>query len=327
MSIKSVVQAIHDAMDEEMHRDPSVLVLGQDVGVRGGVFLATDGLVDKFGSSRIIDTPLSEGLIAGMAVGLAMKGLRPIAEIQFSDFWWYAANQIIGEASRIFYGSNGQLSIPMVVRIPYGGGIRGGLFHSQSIESYLYNTPGLKVIAPATPFDAKGLLKSAIRDNNPVIFLEHKKTYRGVKGEIPDPEYTIPIGKADVKRRGNDITLICYVLAVHLGMEAAANLHKQGLEVEVVDLRSLLPLDKDTILGSVKKTGKVLIVHESNLTGGVGAEIAATIGEQAFNYLDAPIMRLCGPDVPAMGYAPTLEAAYLINAEKITQALLDLARY
>ena len=239
MTVKSTIEAIREAMHEELTADPTVMVLGEDVGTRGGVFLATQNFMEEFGERRIIDTPLAECSIAGIALGLSFKGLRPIAEIQFSDFWWYAANQIIGEASRVSYGTNGNLSAPMVVRIPYGGGVRGGLFHSQNIESYLYNTPGLKVIAPSNPYDAKGLLKSAIRDNNPVIFLEHKKTYRAVRGDVPDYNYTIPIGVADVKHPGTDITLIGYGLVIHYGLEAAATLEDRGISVEVVDLRTL----------------------------------------------------------------------------------------
>ena len=241
MTVKSTIEAIREAMHEELTADPTVMVLGEDVGTRGGVFLATQNFMEEFGERRIIDTPLAECSIAGIALGLSFKGLRPIAEIQFSDFWWYAANQIIGEASRVSYGTNGNLSAPMVVRIPYGGGVRGGLFHSQNIESYLYNTPGLKVIAPSNPYDAKGLLKSAIRDNNPVIFLEHKKTYRAVRGDVPDYNYTIPIGVADVKHPGTDITLIGYGLVIHYGLEAAAILEDRGISVEVVDLRTLRP--------------------------------------------------------------------------------------
>ena len=327
MTVKSTIEAIREAMHEELTADPTVMVLGEDVGTRGGVFLATQNFMEEFGERRIIDTPLAECSIAGIALGLSFKGLRPIAEIQFSDFWWYAANQIIGEASRVSYGTNGNLSAPMVVRIPYGGGVRGGLFHSQNIESYLYNTPGLKVIAPSNPYDAKGLLKSAIRDNNPVIFLEHKKTYRAVRGDVPDYNYTIPIGVADVKHPGTDITLIGYGLVIHYGLEAAAILEDQGISVEVVDLRTLRPLDKDTILTSVKKTGKVLIIHEANTTGGVGAEVAAIISQEAFEHLDAPVTRLAGPDIPAMPFAPTLEDAYMLSTQKITDALLSLAEY
>ena len=282
MTVKSTIEAIREAMREELAADPRVMVLGEDVGLRGGVFLATQGFSEEFGEDRIIDTPLAECSIAGITLGLAFKGLRPIAEIQFSDFWWYAANQLVGEASRVSYGTNGNLSAPFVVRIPYGGGVRGGLFHSQYIESYLYNTPGLKVIAPSNPYDAKGLLKSAIRDDNPVIFLEHKKTYRAVRGEVPDASYTIPIGRAEVKRPGTDITLISYGLAIHYGLEAATVLDDQDISVEVVDLRTLLPLDKATILQSLKNTGKVLVVHEASLTGGVGAEVSAIISEEAF---------------------------------------------
>ena len=327
MTVKSTIEAIREAMHEELTADPTVMVLGEDVGTRGGVFLATQNFMEEFGENRIIDTPLAECSIAGIALGLSFKGLRPIAEIQFSDFWWYAANQIIGEASRVSYGTNGNLSAPMVVRIPYGGGVRGGLFHSQNIESYLYNTPGLKVIAPSNPYDAKGLLKSAIRDNNPVIFLEHKKTYRAVRGDVPDYNYTIPIGVADVKHPGTDITLIGYGLVIHYGLEAAAILEDRGISVEVVDLRTLRPLDKDTILTSVKKTGKVLIIHEANTTGGVGAEVAAIISQEAFEHLDAPVTRLAGPDIPAMPFAPTLENAYMLSTQKITDALLSLAEY
>ena len=327
MAVKSVIEAVREAMREELAADPKVMVLGEDVGARGGVFLATQGFQEEFGEERIIDTPLAEGSIAGIAVGLAFRGLRPIAEIQFSDFWWYAANQIVGEASRVCYGTNGSLCVPMVVRIPYGGGIRGGLFHSQNIESYLYNTPGLKVIAPATPYDAKGLLKSAIRDNNPVIFLEHKKTYRAVRGEVPEDDHVIPIGAADVKRQGSDITVFGYGLVIHYALEAAAILEEEGVSVEVVDLRTLRPLDRDAILASAKKTGKVLIVHEANTTGGVGAEVAAIISEGAFEHLDAPISRLCGPDVPTMPFAPNLEDAYMLNTEKIAAALRQMAAY
>lgn len=327
MPVRSVIEAVRAAMREEMATDSRVVLLGEDVGVKGGVFLATQGLLEEFGEGRVIDTPLAEASIAGIAVGLAFKGLRPIAEIQFSDFWWFAANQIIGEASRVFYGTNGNLRVPMVVRIPYGGGVRGGLFHSQNIESYLYNTPGLKVIAPATPYDAKGLLKSAIRDDNPVIFLEHKKSYRAVRGEVPEEEYTIPIGVADVKRQGGDISLFAHGLVVHYALEAASQLEEEDISVEVVDLRTLRPLDKDTILSSAKKTGKSLIIHEANTTGGVGAEVAAIISEEAFEYLDAPISRLCGPDIPTMPFAPNLEDAYMLNTEKITNALRRLAAY
>ncbi len=314
-------------MYEEMSADPRVMVLGEDVGLKGGVFLATQGFIEEFGEKRVIDTPLAEESIAGIGVGLAFKGLRPIVEIQFSDFWWFACNQIVGEASRAYYGSNGKLPVPMVVRIPYGGGIRGGLFHSQSIEGYLFNTPGLKVIAPSNPYDAKGLLKSAIRDNNPVVCLEHKRTYRAVRGEVPEEEYVVPIGVADVKRTGTDVTVISYGLVLHYALEAAATLEDEGTSVEVVDLRSLLPLDKETIVNSVKKTGKVMIAHEDNVTGGVGSEVSAIISEDAFEFLDAPIKRLGGPDIPAVPFAPNLEDAYMLNAEKVAAALRDLAAY
>lgn len=314
-------------MREEMQRDNTIFVLGEDVGKRGGVFLATQGFIEEFGESRVIDTPLAEASIMGIALGASFRGLRPIPEIQFSDFVWPSVNQLIGEAARACYGTNGALKVPLVVRIPYGGGIRGGLFHSQNVEAYFCHTPGLKVIAPATPYDAKGLLKSAIRDNNPVVFLEHKKTYRLVRGEVPDGEYTIPIGNADVKRAGQNVTVVTYGLMLHYCLEAAGVLAKEGVEVEVVDLRTLKPLDKETVLTSVKKTGKLLIVHEDNITGGVGAEVAALAATEAFEYLDAPITRLCGPDVPTMPFAQTLEDAYMPNTEKITAALRQLAAY
>ena len=327
MAVKTVIEAIREAMWEEMRHDDRVFVMGEDVGRRGGVFLATQGFLEEFGEARVIDTPLAEASIMGIALGAAFKGLRPIPEIQFSDFVWPSVNQLIGEAARVCYGTNGALNVPLVVRIPYGGGIRGGLYHSQNIEAYFFHTPGLKVITPATPYDAKGLLKAAIRDNNPVVFLEHKKTYRLVRGEVPENEYTLPIGQADVKRAGRNITLISYGLMTHYCLEAAEAVASEGADVEVVDLRTLKPLDRDTILGSVKKTGKLLIVHEDNLTGGVGAEVAALVAEQAFEYLDGPITRLCGPDVPTMPFAQTLEDAYMPSPEKIVAALGQLAAY
>ena len=327
MAVKSVIEAVRDAIREEMRRDPRVFVLGEDVGRRGGVFLATQGLIEEFGEARVIDTPLAEASIMGIALGAAFRGLRPMPEIQFSDFMWPAVNQLIGEAARACYGTNGEVRVPMVVRIPYGGGIRGGLFHSQNVESYFFHTPGLKVIAPATPYDAKGLLKSSIRDNNPVVFLEHKKTYRLVRGEVPDEEYTIPIGVADIKRAGRTMTLVSYGLTLHYCLEAAEAVASEGIDVEVVDLRTLKPLDKVTVVQSVKKTGKLLIVHEDNLTGGVGAEVAALVAEEAFEHLDGPVMRLCGPDVPTMPFAQTLEDAYMPSTEKVAEAIRKLAAY
>lgn len=323
----SVIEAVRQALKEEMSRDSKVFVLGEDVGVRGGVFLATQGLLEEFGGSRVIDTPLAEASIMGIALGAAFRGLRPVPEVQFSDFVWPSVNQLIGEAARACYGTNGALTVPMVVRIPYGGGIRGGLFHSQNVESLFFHTPGLKVIAPATPYDAKGLLKSAIRDNNPVICLEHKKTYRLVRGEVPEEEYTLPIGQADIKRAGANITLVSYGLMLHYCLEAAEAVSQEGLDVEVVDLRTLKPLDTETVLGSVKKTGRLLIVHEDNVTGGVGAEVAALAAGDAFEYLDAPVTRLCGPDVPTMPFAETLEDAYMPNPAKIAESLRALAAY
>ncbi|MAT07785.1 MAG: alpha-ketoacid dehydrogenase subunit beta [Chloroflexi bacterium] len=323
----NLIEAVRQAMYEEMDRDQSVFILGEDIGVRGGVFLATDGFLEAFGASRVIDTPISESAIAGVALGAAMRGMRPIAEIEFADFIWPVFNQILGEAARLRYGTEGKLRAPLVLRAPYGGGIRGGLYHSQSPEAYFAHTPGLKVVAPATPFDAKGLLKAAIRDDDPVIFLEHKKTYRLVKGNIPEEEYTVPIGKADVKIQGKDITLITYGLMLHHCIEAARSLKAENVEVEVIDLRTLRPIDQDTVIRSVMKTGKALIVHEDTLALGIGAEISAILAEHVFDSLDAPIRRLAGPEVPAMPFSPTLESQFMINTSDIVEALKELSEY
>ena len=327
MAESSVIEAVRQALREEMDRDPMVFVMGEDVGQRGGVFLATQGLLEEFGGARVIDTPLAEASIMGIALGAAFRGMRPVPEVQFSDFVWPSVNQLIGEAARARYGTNGALSVPMVVRIPYGGGIRGGLFHSQNVEALFFHTPGLKVIAPATPYDAKGMLKSAIRDNNPVICLEHKKTYRLVRGEVPEEEYTVPLGVAEVNRPGANITPVSYGLMLHYCLEAAALLAQEGLDVEVVDLRTLKPLDVATVLESVKKTGRLLVVHEDNVTGGVGAEVAALAAGEAFEFLDAPVTRLCGPDVPTMPFAQSLEDAYMPNVERIAESMRTLAAY
>lgn len=327
MAVMSLIEAVREGLREEMRRDPTVFVIGEDVGRRGGVFLATEGFLEEFGGSRVIDTPLAEASIIGIALGTAFRGMRPVPEIQFSDFIWPTINQLVGEAARTCYGTNGALHAPMVIRVPYGGGIRGGLFHSQNVEVPFFHTPGLKVIAPSTPYDAKGLLKSAIRDNNPVVFLEHKKTYRLVRGEVPEGEYTIPVGQADVKREGGNITVVSYGLMLHYCLEAAEEVAHEGIDVEVVDLRTLKPLDKDTVVNSVKKTGKLLVVHEDNITGGVGAEVAALVADEAFEYLDGPVRRLCGPDVPTMPFARSLEDAYMPNAGKIAQALRKQVAY
>ena len=322
-----MLEAVHDAIHEEMERDSRVFMMGEDIGARGGVFLATEGLLDRFGEERVIDTPLAESSIAGIALGAAMNGMRPIAEIQFADFIWTTFSQLVGEAARVRYGTNGALSVPMVVRAPYGGGVRGGLYHSQSVEAFFAHTPGLKVVTPATPYDAKGLLKSAVRDDDPVVFLEHKRTYRLVRGEVPDDDYDLPIGVAEVKLEGDDLSVITYGLMLHHCLEAARALAEEGVSVEVVDLRTIRPLDEETVLDSVKKTGKALVVHEDNKAGGIGGEVVAIISEHAFDYLDGPVMRLAGPEVPAMPFAPPLEAMYLPDSDRIAGAMRALAGY
>lgn len=327
MPVKTLLEAVRDAMHEEMHRDQKVFIMGEDIGARGGVFLATDGFLEEFGESRVIDTPLAESSIAGIALGASMHGMRPIAEIEFGDFIWPTINQIVGEASKVRYGTEGKLNAPLVLRAPHGGGVRGALYHSQSVEAFFSHVPGLKVITPSTPYDAKGLLKSAIRDDDPVVFLEHKRTYRLVRGEVPDEEYTIPIGKADIKKQGNDISVITYGLMVHHCLEAANTLENEGISVEVLDLRTVRPIDEEAVLDTAKRTGKVLVIHEDNKALGVGAEVSAIISESAFEYLDGPITRLAGPEIPAMPFSPPLEEMYMINTEKILHAIRQLSEY
>ena len=327
MPVKTLLEAVRDAMHEEMHRDQKVFIMGEDIGARGGVFLATDGFLEEFGESRVIDTPLAESSIAGIALGASMHGMRPIAEIEFGDFIWPTINQIVGEASKVRYGTEGKLNAPLVLRAPHGGGVRGALYHSQSVEAFFSHVPGLKVITPSTPYDAKGLLKSAIRDDDPVVFLEHKRTYRLVRGEVPDEEYTIPIGKADIKKQGTDISVITYGLMVHHCLEAANTLENEGISVEVLDLRTVRPIDEKAVLDTAKRTGKVLVIHEDNKALGVGAEVSAIISESAFEYLDGPITRLAGPEIPAMPFSPPLEEMYMINTEKILHAIRQLSEY
>ncbi len=326
MAERTMVEAVRDAMLEEMRRDDRIIVLGEDVG-EGGVFRATEGFLTEFGPQRVIDTPLAESAIVGIAIGASLNGLLPIAEIQFADFIHPAADQIISEVARLYYRSNGTWSCPLVIRAPYGAGIHGGPYHSQSVEAFYAHVPGLKVICVATPYDAKGLLKAAIRDPNPVLFLEHKKAYRLYRQAIPDDEYTVPIGQAEVKRPGQDITLITYGMMAHHSLKAAAMVEEEGISVEVIDLRTLKPLDREAFLESVRKTGKALVVYEDNLTGGFGAEVAAIIAQEAFDYLDGPVTRLASPDVPLTPYAGVLEEYVLPNPEKIAQALRDLAAY
>jgi 2-oxoisovalerate dehydrogenase E1 component beta subunit len=297
------------------------------VGRRGGVFRATEGLLDKYGPLRIIDAPLAESVIVGACLGASFNGMRPIAEIQFADFIHPAFDQIVSEVARVRYRSNGDWNAPMIIRAPYGGGIHGALYHSQSIEAFFCHVPGLKVVAPSTPYDAKGLLKASADDPDPVLFLEHKKCYRLIKGQVPLEDYRVPIGEADVKREGQHLTAIAYGMMLHYCMDAAAALAQDGISVEVSDLRTLRPLDTRTILASVRKTGKVLIVHEDNLTGGLGGEISAIIGQQAFEYLDGPLVRIGGPDVPAMPYAHELEDAFLPSATSIAEEMRRLAAY
>ncbi|KEF37385.1 branched-chain alpha-keto acid dehydrogenase E1 component [Schinkia azotoformans MEV2011] len=327
MAIKSYIEAVTSALYEEMKRDEKVFVLGEDVGRKGGVFKATIGLYDEFGENRVIDTPLAESAIVGVGIGAAMYGHRPVAEIQFADFIMPAVNQIISEAARIRYRSNNDWNCPLVIRAPYGGGVHGALYHSQSVEAVFANQPGLKIVMPSTPYDVKGLLKAAIRDDDPVIFFEHKRAYRLIKGEVPDEDYVLPIGKADVKREGDDITVITYGLCVHFALQAAEKLANEGISAQVLDLRTVYPLDKEAIIESASKTGKVLLVTEDNKEGSILSEVAAIIAENCLYDLDAPIMRLAGPDVPAMPYAPTMEKFFMVNPEKVEKAMRELAEY
>ena len=327
MPVMSYIDAINLAMKEEMERDGRVFVLGEDVGRKGGVFKATTGLYEQFGEERVLDTPLAESAIAGVAIGAAMYGMRPIAEMQFADFIMPAVNQIVSEAAKIRYRSNNDWSCPLVVRAPYGGGIHGALYHSQSVEAMFAGTPGLKIVIPSSPHDAKGLLKAAIRDEDPVLFFEHKRAYRLIKGEVPLEDYILPIGKADLKREGDDITVITYGLAVHFAMQAAERLSADGIEAHILDLRTVYPLDQEAIIEATSKTGKVLLVTEDNKEGSILSEVAAIIAEHCLFELDAPIQRLAGPDVPAMPYAPTMEKFYMINPEKIERAMRQLAAF
>ena len=327
MTVMSYLDAINLAMKEEMERDERVFILGEDVGRKGGVFKATTGLYEQFGEYRVLDTPLAESAIAGVGIGAAMYGMRPIAEIQFADFIMPAINQIISEAAKIRYRSNNDWTCPIVIRAPFGGGIHGALYHSQSVEAIFAGTPGLKIVIPSTPYDAKGLLKAAIRDEDPVLFFEHKRAYRLIKGKVPTEDYTVPIGKADVKRVGEDLTVITYGLAVHFALQAAERLGADGISVHVLDLRTVYPLDQEAIIEAARKTGKVLLVTEDNKEGSILSEVAAIIAEYCLFDLDAPIKRLAGPDVPAMPYAPTMEKFFMINPEKLELAMRELAAF
>ncbi|MBV6432884.1 MAG: 2-oxoisovalerate dehydrogenase subunit beta [Bryobacteraceae bacterium] len=318
------VEAIRQGIREEMERDPNVFLIGEDIGIYGGAFKVTAGMLDQFGDERVVDTPISESAIVGAAIGAGFMGLRPVAEIQFADFISCGFDQIVNYAAKCRYRWNAPA--PIVVRAPCGGGVHGGPFHSQQNEAWFAHTPGLKVVLPATARDAKGLIKAAIRDNDPVIFFEHKALYRRVKDELPEGDYTVPIGKANVFRQGKDISVITYSAMVHVAAEAAARMEKEGVSVEIIDLRTLTPLDEETILASVRKTSKAVVLHEANLTGGFGGEIAARITEKAFEDLDGPVLRLAAPDTP-VPYCPPLEEAYLPNADKLVEKLRWLARY
>ncbi|MEZ4523176.1 MAG: alpha-ketoacid dehydrogenase subunit beta [Thermomicrobiales bacterium] len=328
MAEKLLIQAIHDGLDEALAEDERVVIFGEDVGTRGGVFRVTDGLKDKYGPMRVIDAPLAESLIIGAGVGMAANGLIPIAEMQFQDFSTPAMDQIMSEVARLRYRSNGDWGCPMVIRMPYGGGIHGALYHSQSIEAIYTHVPGLKVVAPIDPYDAKGLLREAVLDPDPVIYFEHKKAYRAIRAEVPDEPYTVPIGKAKIVREGSDLTIISYGAYLYEALQAADDfVDEQGGSIEVIDLRTLKPLDNETILESVMKTGKALIVHEANRFGGIGGEIAAIIAEEAFAYLDGPVVRLTSADVPAMPYSPPLEKAFLLDKDDIRAAIDRLTAF
>jgi len=318
------LEAISAGLWEEMERDPNVLLIGEDIGVYGGAFKITAGMLEHFGERRVIDAPISESAIVGAAIGAGLMGLRPVVEIQFSDFISCAYDQITNFAAKCRYRWGA--AVPMVIRAPSGGGIHGGPFHSQNPEMSFVHTPGLKVIAPATAYDAKGLIKSAIRDNDPVLFFEHKALYRRIKEELPAGDYTVPIGKARLAREGRHLTIVTYAAMLHASLEAATTLAGEGIETEVIDLRTLVPLDVETVVGSVRKTSKVMVVHEDTRTGGLAGEIAALINEHVFEYLDGPIVRVTAPDSP-VPFSPPLEEAFLPNQSKIEEKARWLARY
>ena len=318
------VEAIRQGLLEEMERDESVFVMGEDIGVHGGAFKVTKGFIDRFGERRVIDTPLSESAIVGAGTGAAINGLRPVLEMQFSDFMACAFDQITNFAAKCRYRWGAD--VPLVIRAPTGGGFSGGPFHSQNPEMPYVHTPGLKVVEPSTAYDAKGLIKAAIRDNDPVIFLEHKHLYRRVKGDVPEEDYTVPLGKAAVRREGCDLSVISYGAMVHVALEAAETLAGEGIDMEVVDLRTLMPLDREAVIATAKKTSKVILLHEDTLTGGLGGELAAIIGEPAFDYLDGPLTRIAPPDTP-VPFSPSLEKAFLPNAETVAEKARELYRY
>ena len=324
MAVLTYLEAIRAAMLEEMDRDPRVFVIGEDVGTYGGAFRVTAGFLEKFGDTRVIDTPISESAIVGASIGAALMGMRPIAEMQFIDFISCAFDMLVNYAAKSRYRWGG--GVPMVVRGPCGGGVHGGPFHSQNPESYFMNVPGLKIVAPGTPSDAKGLMTAAIRDPDPVIYLEHKFLYRRLKEDVPEGDHVVPIGKARVARPGKDVTILTYAAMLQVALEAAEAAAKDGVDVEVVDLRTLLPLDEGAILASAAKTGRVMVLHEATRTGGPGGEIAALVAERAFEHLDAPVMRVAPPDTP-VPYSPPLEEYFLPNAAKVGEAIRALAGY
>ncbi len=318
MATLTLVQAVRDALLCEMTSDPKVVIMGEDVGLNGGVFRATEGLQKEFGEDRVMDTPLAESGIIGMAMGMAVNGLRPVPEIQFMDFIYPAFDEIVSEVAKIRYRSGGGFPCPMVIRTPYGGGIKGGHYHSQSGEAYFAHTPGLKVVIPSNPYDAKGLLISSIRDPDPVLFMEPKRLYRSVKGEVPEDSYTVELGKAQVIRPGKDVTLIAWGAMVPICLKAADLSAPRGADCEVIDLKTLVPLDEETILESVKKTGRVVIVQEAPRTCGFASEVASIIAEEAILYLEAPITRVTGLDTP---FPYTLEHVYMPDPERVAMAV------
>jgi 2-oxoisovalerate dehydrogenase E1 component subunit beta len=321
------IDAINEALHQEMERDERVCILGEDLGIGGGVFKATAGLYEKFGEERILDSPLAEGIIIGAAIGASMVGFRPVPEIQFADFIGDAVDPILEQAAKLRYRSAGGFTCPITIRVCWGGGTGGGLYHSQENTVWFAHEPGIRVLAPSTAYDAKGMLVAAIRDDNPVLFFEHKRLYRTAKGDVPEELYTVPLDQAAVRRPGRDMTVLTYGYMASVVMEAAEEMAKQGVEAEVVDLRTIAPLDKKTIVDSVRKTNRCLVVHEDTKTFGVGAELVAILNEEAFDDLDAPVMRVTGPDIPPVPFSPPLEKFFMVDKDKVVAGMTKLAAY